>query len=103
MAVANVCQPKNEWKLPPGYKSAVGKARDKARGLSLAGKTKVNSVTGEADDSASDDDTYSQEGGSFAIRAPTPFASVAGAAIDRVADLDDAQEYDPSMLQDLSN
>lgn len=102
MAANNKGKPKDQWKPPPGYKSAMGKARDKAREESVARKAKVNSVTGDAEDSASDDDTYSQVGGSFAIRALTQFASPPITAINRFADLDDAQEYDPGMLQALS-
>ena len=75
MAANNKGKPKDQWKPPPGFKSAMGKARDKAREESVAPKSKVNSVDGESENSASDDDTYSQVGGSFAIKALTQFVS----------------------------
>ena len=50
MAASNTGKPKDQWKPPPGYKSAMGKARDKARDESVARKSKVNLVTGDAED-----------------------------------------------------
>ena len=69
MAANNKGKPKDQWKPPLGCKSAMGKARGKAREAreeSVARKAKVNSITGDGDP-ASDDDTYSHVGRSVAI------------------------------------
>ena len=48
MKTHNGSKPKSEWKVPPGYKSAIGKARDKAK-AELAKKGRVNAVTDNED------------------------------------------------------
>ena len=72
MADANVGKPKDQWKPPEGYKSAIGKARDAARiaqGIKPkvkakpAARRKVNSVVENDDnDTASDSDFTEGEG-----------------------------------------
>ena len=124
MKESNVGKPKTEWKPPKGYKSALAKARDAEKS-----KVKKGAVTDihEADDSASDDDdSYSEVGRSFDIvpvRALTPFkqvtrgtswsdarvktSSTAGklCAVNKYKslELDEDQEYDPDVLNSLSN
>ena len=75
MKKANVGKTKADWKPPQGYRSALGKARDKAK----AKAKKVNSMIAneiENDSTSDDDDTYSQAGQSFSIQALTPFQPI---------------------------
>ena len=100
MKDANPGKPQADWKLPAGYKSALAKARDKAK----LEKSKVAAITHDHEDSASDDDdSYSQVRGSFAIKAITPFTPAPIAAINRFSDLDHTQEYDPQVLQAINS
>ena len=62
----NKGKPADKRTPPPGYKSALGKARDEAKAKLAKTESKVAALT-EADDTASDDDDgdFSQAGGSF--------------------------------------
>ena len=63
--------PADKRRPPPGYKSALAKARDKAREDEK--KTKKIAALTEGEDTASeDDDSFSQVGGSFNIHAIRP-------------------------------
>ena len=71
MAKANVGFAKKDWKPPPGYKSAIGKARDAARAklkdapkpkAKAAPKRKINAVRSDDEDTASDSDLSDGEG-----------------------------------------
>ena len=73
----------------------------------------------ENDSASEDDDTYSEVGQSFSVQALTPFQPVRNgtswssdqpsssaprgtiAAVNAFEDLDDKQEYDPSMFEAL--
>ena len=59
MRRANVGKPKDQWKPPEGYKSALGKARDAARAKEK--KPKVASLE-SGYDTASDDDDCDESG-----------------------------------------
>ena len=54
MKKANVGKPKDQWKPPEGYKSALGKARDLARAAEK--KNKKVAALESGSDTASDDD-----------------------------------------------
>ena len=60
----NKNKPKDKWSPPPGYKSALGKARDAARDAAKKGGA-IQALTGlsDAEDTASEDDgEFSQVG-----------------------------------------
>ena len=109
MKKANVGKPKDQWKPPEGYKSALGHARDAARAAEQKSK-KVAALEG-GEDSASDDesDLSSNHGGSFRVfaltRALPPRRSTEPpriCAVNKFAGLDEHQEYDPETLSALN-
>ena len=69
MRKTNVGIPKDKWKPPEGYKSALGRARDAARNKSPG---KVNAITSDAEDTASDSDLSDADSINFNIRAMRP-------------------------------
>ena len=68
MAKANVGIPKDKWKPPEGYKSALGRARDAARKRAQ----KVSAIVADADDTASESDLSDSDSVNFSIRAMKP-------------------------------
>ena len=56
-----------DWKIPAGYKSAIGKARDAQKAAAAKKKGTVNALMNDdtASEGDSDDDNFSQRGGSF--------------------------------------
>ena len=107
MKKANVGRPKDQWKPPEGYKSALGKARDAQRALDR--KKKVAALE-SGSDTASDDecDFGSEHGGSFVVNgkvtALTRFQPPAPkiCTFNKFSGLDVHQEYDSSVLESLN-
>ena len=105
MKKANVGRPKDQWKPPEGYKSALGKARDLARAAEKKNKKVAALETGS--DTASDDDCDfgSEHGGSFRVVAaltrvkPLPSKIC---HINKFSGLDMQQDYDPDVLKSLN-
>ena len=100
----NKGKPKKDWKPPPGYKSALGKARDAARAKEAKTRGTVASMI-EPDTASEDDDgEYSQVGRSFRIAALRPdFQSPKPENENRFNCLDGAeQQYDPDTIAALS-
>ena len=102
---------KSLWKPPPGYKSALAKARDIAKAKAKSDQPKIAAVTAhnnDQDDDTGSEDNYSVVDGrrSFKICAlrdralhQAPITSV-----NRYDGLrDDQSEYDPGVLQALSS
>ena len=122
MKDANVGKPKDQWKPPPDYKSAIGKARDAARiaqGIPLKPKAKakaavrrkVNSVIENEDIDTASDSEFSESEGRRSCQALTRFRSVTRSkahshtcadptfvksfcALNRFEGLETSQEYD---------
>ena len=74
MADANVGKPKDSWKPPKGYKSALGKARDAQKAEEGKDKKKVHAMTHD-EDTASDSDGDMSEAG-FLIHAVRPIPRI---------------------------
>ena len=68
MAKANVGIPKDKWKPPEGYKSALGRARDADRKRAQ----KVSALTTEAEDTASESDVSDSDSINFSIKVMKP-------------------------------
>ena len=77
MEKSTVGKPKAQWKPPPGYKSAIGKARDALKEAEKRKAGKVGSFRG--DDTASEASEFSDGEGvpSFAIKSMRPVAAIA--------------------------
>ena len=106
MRDANVGKPKDQWKPPAGYKSALGKAREAQKTKNNADKKKINAVVPD-DDSDSDSD-LSEVG--FSINALRPLPKVLRKstlgpinAVNRFNGLDENQDYDPDVLASLNS
>ena len=111
MRKANVGKKREEWKPPPGYKSALGKARDAAKAADEKRK-KVASMEGGEDTASEDDDCDfgSEHGGSFTINALTRMRSLPMVppapkicTVNRFEGLDEKQEYDTAVLSALNS
>ena len=104
MRKANVGRPKDQWKPPEGYKSALGKARDAARANET--KKKVASLE-SGSDTASDDeyDLASNPGGSFRVAALTRLkpSQPKICHVNKFSGLDMQQDYDPKVLESLNS
>ena len=114
MADANFGKPKDSWKPPEGYKSALGKARDaqKAKEAKDKKKKKVSAVAQEfvsVEDTASDSDGDMSERG-FSIAALRPLPRIQRKirlgpinAVNKFRGLEESQEYDPEVLKSLNS
>ena len=113
--------PADKRRPPPGYKSALAKARDKAREDEK--KTKKIAALTESEDTASeDDDSFSQVGGRFNIhairplgfrvihkgtpwsqaqRAKEPIGPIA--SINQFDGIHEGQEYDLKLIDAMNN
>ena len=111
MRKANVGKPKDQWKPPEGYKSALGRARDEARAAEQKKKKVASLETGS--DTASDDDECdfgSEHGGSFRVYALTrvPKTAIVKPAPSRIchvnkfAGLEVQQEYAANVMNSLN-
>ena len=116
----NGSKPKKDWRPPPGYKSALAKARDAEKAKNAKDKDKsrkIHAVAPEGEDSASEDDFdgYSDAGhparfsvgnnkGALPVRAMRPMPPVKSVcSINTFQGLDeDAQEYDLEVLEALN-
>ena len=129
MRDANVGKPKDQWKPPEGYKSAIGKARDAARALlgpkpkakaKSGAKRRVNSVVeNDEDDTASESDFSDGDGNrpnyalrrfrkvsrglpaSQALMHHTPVKSIC--SLNQFEGLDTLQAYDSEVLASLNS
>ena len=124
MSKANVGVPKKDWKPPAGYKSAIAKARDAARlklkdapkpkAKAAAKRNKINAVTTDDEDTASDSDLSD---GERPIRALRRFQAVGRGVpishckmpiqnpictMNSFEGLDQSQTYDPETLASLN-
>ena len=126
MAKANVGVAKKDWKPPPGYKSAIGKARDAARAklkdapkpkAKAAPKRKINAVRSDDEDTASDSDLSDGEGQPIAalrrFKTVTNGVTISGAhrslpiqnpicTMNSCSGLEQSQTYDPETLASLN-
>ena len=118
MRKANVGKPKDQWKPPEGYKSALGRARDEAKAAEAKKKGGRVAALENADDTASDDsecDFGSEHGASTSFNVvnrqcaltrvaklrPAPSAPKI-CAVNRFWGLDHQQDYDPEVLAALN-
>ena len=108
MADANVGKPKDAWKPPKSYKSALAKTRDAQKAKEGKDKKNVHAMTHD-EDTASDSDGDLSEAG-YSIHALRPLPRIIRKptlapmnAMNRFQGLDEAQEYDPDMLQSLNS
>ena len=100
----NKGKPKTQWTPPPGYKSALGKARDAAKAQEAKKKSPVAAPTVAEDTASEDDGEYSQVGTSFRICALRQPVKKSATHHNKSEELDEPpQEYDDEMLQDLNN
>ena len=107
----NKGKPKDKWSPPPGYKSALGKARDAARGAEKKKNGAIQALSGlpDAEDTASEDDgEFSNVGSSFSMCALRPpmikTTQRQTSTLNRFEELDEAdQEYDHQLIQDLNS
>ena len=107
----NKNKPKDKWSPPPGYKSALGKARDAARDAEKKKNSATQALTGvpDAEVTANEGDgEFSQVGGRFsmcALRPPTiKTAQRQTSTLNRFDGLTEAdQEYDDQLIQDLNS
>ena len=100
----NKGKPKSQWSPPPGYKSALGKARDAAKALEAKKKSPVAALTEAGDTASEDDGEDSQVGTSFRICALRPPVKKNATHHNKYAELDEMpKEYDDEVLQNLNN
>ena len=105
MSKHNGSKPKKEWRPPPGYKSAIGRARDAAKAKEAAGtKKKMAAVTADDDDTGSEDNYSFADGrtNSFRICAITKGQSVESTNPFNLLH-EDQQDYDPGVLEALGS
>ena len=108
MRRANVGKPKEQWKPPEGYKSALGKARDAARAKEK--KPKVASLESGYDTASDDDDcdfgsAHGDGSGTFRVAALTRLKPSPPKIchVNKFSGLDTEQEYDLDVLATLNN
>ena len=97
---------KSKHTPPPGYKSALGKARDAARAAEKKKPPVAALREKEAEDTASDNDSeYSMVGRKFTMHAlRPPLAPATKESQNKFAALDvPAQEYDQEMIDSLNS
>ena len=69
MSKHNGSKPKKEWRPPPGYKNAIGRARDAAKAKEAVGtKKKMAAVTADDDDTGSEDNYSVADGRTNSFR-----------------------------------
>ena len=109
MKDANVGKPKDQWKPPAGYKSALGKARDLQKAKNAGDKKKKISAFTHEEVMSEDSESEMSEAG-FLINALRPLPKIRRKpiarpinAVNRFQGLDEQQEYDADVLASLNS